>query len=107
MHVSFIRNVFISNASDGNDRQKDPKCAAVNYMEGVYIHAFRQLIRLNSYVGRETNKVLCPGGRFPVRATFCSVTIPITALCVTSLSGRSDVIFAGESLVGLSCPSIL
>ena len=71
---------FFSNASDGNDLQKAPKCTTANLMEGVYIHAFRQLMRLNSYVGRETNKVLCPGGRFPGLAMFCSVSIPITAL---------------------------
>jgi hypothetical protein len=108
MHVCLIRNgnVFISDASDGDDLQKAPKFAAANFMERVYIRAFPQLIRLNSSVGRETNKVLCSGGRFPAQTTFYSVTIPITVLCVTSLSGRSDI-FAGESLVGLSGPTVL
>jgi len=56
MRVCLRRNekVFISDASDGDGLQKAPKCAAVNFMERVYIHAFRQLIRLNSYVGRES-----------------------------------------------------
>jgi hypothetical protein len=109
MHVCLILSgkVFISDASDGDGLQKVPKCAAANFMERVYIHEFRQLIRLNSYVGRETNKALCSGGMFPGHATFCSVTVPITALCVTSLSSRSHLIFVGVSLVGLSCPSIL
>lgn len=105
MPVRLIRNgnAFISDASDGDGLQKAPNCAAANFMERVYIHAFLQIIRLNSSLGRETNNVLFSGGKFLGRATFCSVTIPITALCVTSLSGRSDLIFAEESLVGLSC----
>jgi len=109
MHVRLIPNgnVFISDASDGNGLQKAPKCVAANFMERVYIHAFRQLLRLNSYVVRETNEALSSGGRFLSQATFCSVTVPITALCVTSPSGRSYLIFAGVSLVGLSSPSIL
>ena len=39
MHVCLIRsgNVFISDASDGNDLQKAPKCAAANFVECVYI----------------------------------------------------------------------
>ena len=100
-------NLFICGASDGDDLQKAPKCAAANFTKCTYVHAFRQFVRLNSYVGRETNKVFCSGGRFPGRETFDSVRIPTTALCVISLSVRRYLTFVVESLVDLSCPSIL
>jgi hypothetical protein len=67
MSVRYALETFICGAPDDDDLQKAPKCTAANFTECVYVHAFRKLTRLNSYVGKETNTELCSGGRFPGR----------------------------------------